>query len=144
MPTSTAKWATPAAESSNLAGSALDSLANGGTTGRVTHDNSTNLDLYCRVTVVLGSITPGSGGSITLRYLGYQASAAASEDNANSGHQDAYTALINSGASAKRIIFPMVRIYPFNGGFTIQNNAGVSLAASGNAVYVQTFNEAIG
>ena len=144
MPAASAKWATPSAESSNLASTVLDGLANGNNSARIASSNASNLDLYCRVTVVLGSITPGTGGSITLRYLGYQASASASEDIVASGHQDSYTALLNSGTGVKRIIFEMVRLYPFDGGFFVTNNAGVSLASSGNAIYVQPYNESIG
>ena len=143
MTTSLTKWSPPGAESSNLAGTALDGLATGSNSARIPVTNP-GLDLYCRVTVVLGSITPGTGASITLRYLGYQASASTSEDIIASGHQDSYTALLSSGTGAKRMIFEMVRLYPFDGGFFLTNNAGVALASSGNAIYVQTYNEAIG
>lgn len=135
---STAKWATPGTEVS-IAGTALNSLANGSTSARMAYDNSSNLDLYARVTVELGSITPGTGGSITLRFLGQRGGN--DENIVNS--LESYTALLASGASAKRAIFEMVRLYPFVGGFVLYNNSGVALAASSNVIYVQPYNESI-
>ncbi len=35
----------------------------------------------------------------------------------------------------------MVRLYPFSMRFSVINNAGVSLAASGNELYVRPWNE---
>jgi hypothetical protein len=135
---STAKWATPGTEVS-IAGTALDSLANGSTSARMAHDNSTNLDLYARVTVELGSITPATGGSITLRYLGRRST---NDENIVTS-LESYQALLSSGASAKRAIFEMVRLYPFAAGFVLTNNSGVALAASSNAINVQPYNESI-
>jgi len=62
-----AKWATPSTRSSNLASTTLNSIANGAETSAISYDNSTNRDLYGSVTIKLGSITPATGGSITLR-----------------------------------------------------------------------------
>lgn len=135
---STAKWATPGTELS-IAGTALNSLANAANSARMAHDNSSNLDLYARVTVELGSITPGAGGSITLRYLGRRSTN--DEDIVSS--LESYQALLASGAGTKRVIFEMVRLYPFAAGFVLTNNSGVTLNASGNAMYVQPYNESI-
>lgn len=132
-----AKWAAPSSESANLAGTALDSLANGSTSARIAYDNSTSRDLYGKVTLELGSITPGSGGSITLRVLHRRGTT--DEDVVDT--LESYTALLISGASAKRVIFPMVRLYPFTLGFVVRNDAGAALAATGNAFYIQTYNE---
>lgn len=133
----TAKWGTPATESSNLAGTLLNSLANGSATTRIAFDNSTNKNLYTKVTVVLGSITPGTGGSITLRSLHRRST----NDEDITTSLESYTMLLSTGASAKRVIIPMVRIYPFDMGFLVTNNAGVSLAATGNEFYCQDYNE---
>lgn len=134
-----ATWNTPSAEGSNIAGTALNSLANGSDSAAITYDNSTNLDLYAKVRVELGSITPTAGGSITLRV--YNTSSTNVEDFGGGG--DAYTVPLTTTASAKRVIFPMVRIYPWSLRFVITNNAGVTLNAASNQLLVTPFNEKV-
>ena len=132
-----AKWATPSARSSNFAGTTLNSLANGSESTRVTYDNNTARDLYGFVTVKLGSITPSTGGSITLRVTASDGTDLG--DAAVNG--DLYTMALTSGASAKIVNIPLFRLYPFSLRFSIVNNAGVTLASSGNEIYVAAFNE---
>jgi hypothetical protein len=138
----TAKWATPSAQGSNIAGTTLDSLANGLTSAFVTHDNSANLDLYASVLVNLGSITPAAGGSITLRVFSLQ-SADAPDNTGSVNGGDAYVQMLTTSASAKVVVFPMVRLYPESLRLCITNNAGVALAASGNSIKVRPFNESV-
>ena len=133
-----AKWNTPSARSSNFAGTTLNILANGSESGVVTYDNSTNLDLYGVVTIKLGSITPATGGSITLRVTLNDGT-----DNADRVGGDLYVVPLTSGASAKVAVINMVRLYPFSMRLSVVNNAGVALAASGNEIYVRPFNEDI-
>lgn len=133
-----AKWATPGTRSTNLAGTALHSLANGSASALISYDNSSALDLQAAVTVKLGSITPGTAGSVSLRIY---AGDGTDLPDANGGAFDTYTAALASGASAKVVIFPMVRLYPFPLRLQIANNAGVTLAASANELYVRPFNE---
>ncbi|MFY7864558.1 hypothetical protein [Roseateles sp.] len=132
-----AKWSSVSSRSSNLAGTSLNSLANGSESSRVTYDNSTNRNLYGFVTIKLGSITPSTGGSITLRVT---ASDGTDIGDAAVGG-DLYTMALTSGASAKIVNIPMVRLYPFSLWFSVINNAGVALASSGNEIYVTNFNE---
>ena len=131
-----AKWAAPATRSSNFAGTTLNSLANGSESSVVTYDNSSARDLYGAVTIKLGSITPSSGGSITLRVTMSDGT-----DVSDRIGGDLYVVPLNSGASAKVVIIPMVRLYPFSLRFSIINNSGVAFAASGNEIYVTDFNE---
>ena len=63
----TAKWAAPSTRSSNILSTVANSLANGSESSTVTYDNSTNRDLYALLTLKLGSITPSTGGSVSLR-----------------------------------------------------------------------------
>jgi hypothetical protein len=135
-----AKWASPGTRSSNLAGTALNSLANLSASSLISYDNSSALDLYAAVAVKLGSLTPGTGGSVTLRVY---AGDGTDLPDANGGAFDSYTAALATGASAKVVTFPMVRLYPFPCRLQIVNNAGVNTAASGNELYVRPFNEAI-
>jgi hypothetical protein len=134
----TAKWSTPSTRSSNFASTTLNSLANAGESSVVTYDNSTNRDLYGVVTLKLGSITPATGGSITVRITLNDGT-----DTADRIGGDLYVVPLTSGASAKVVIINMVRLYPLSLRFSVVNNSGVTLAASGNELYVRSFNEDI-
>lgn len=133
-----AKWSAYGTRSSNLAGTTLNSLANGSESTTVTYDNSTNRDLYASIAIKLGSITPATGGSITLRVT-----IADGTDTSDRIGGDLYTIPLTSGASAKVNIIPMIRLYPTSLRFSIINNSGVTLNASGNELYVRPFNEDI-
>lgn len=133
-----AKWAAPSTRSSNFAGTTLNSLANAGESSVVTYDNSTNRDLYGTVTIKLGSITPATGGSITLRVTLNDGT-----DTADRIGGDLYVVPLTSGASAKVAVINMVRLYPYSMRMSVVNNAGVTLAASGNELYVRPWNEDI-
>lgn len=138
----TAQWATPRTLSSNLASTTLDSLANGSTSSFVTYDNSTNLDLYATVTVLLGSLTPTTGGSITLRV--YTTDGTNTPDNTGSvGGGVTYTQTVTTSTGAKVVVFPMVQLYPRSMRLQVTNNTGVSLAASSNGIYVGAYNESV-
>jgi hypothetical protein len=133
---SIAKWAAPSTRSSNFAGTTLNSLANAGESTVVTYDNSANRDLYGTVTIKLGSITPSAGGSITVRITLNDGT-----DTADRIGGDLYTIKLTSGASAKVAVFNMIRLYPYSMRISVVNNAGVSLAASGNELYLTPWNE---
>lgn len=133
-----AKWSAPGARSANLSGTALNSLATGSVSALIAYDNSTPRDLYAAVTVKLGSITPGTGGSVSIRVY---AGDGTDLPDANGGAFDTYTAALATGSGAKVVTFPMVRLYPFPCRLQFVNNAGVTTAASGNELYVTPFNE---
>jgi hypothetical protein len=133
---SVAKWTTPSTRSSNFASTAFNSLANGSESATVTYDNATNKDLYGAVTVKLGSITPSAGGSISLRVTQSDGT-----DTSDKVGGDLYAIPLTSGASSKVNIVSLVRLYPFSLRFSLINNSGVSLAASGNELYVRPYNE---
>jgi hypothetical protein len=135
---SVAKWTSPSTRSSNFASTAFNSLANGSESATVTYDNSTNKDLYGAVTIKLGSITPSTGGSVSLRITQSDGT-----DVSDKIGGDLYVIPLTSGASAKVSIISMVRLYPFSLRFSLINNAGVSLASSGNEIYVTAYNEEI-
>jgi hypothetical protein len=135
---SVAKWAAPGTRSGNLAGTTFNSLANGSAGSAISYDNSTARDLYAAVTVKLGSLTPATGGSITLRVY---AGDGTDTPDLNGGPFDSYVAPLTTTAGAKVAIIPMVRLYPFPVTLQVVNNAGVSTAASGNELYVRPYNE---
>ena len=135
---SIAKWAAPSTRSSNFAGTTLNSLANAAESTAVTYDNSTNRDLYGTITLKLGSITPSAGGSITVRITYNDGT-----DTADRIGGDQYVIPLTSGASAKIAVVNMARLYPYSMRISVINNAGVSLAASANELYVRPWNEDI-
>lgn len=139
-----ATWNTPSAQGSNIASTTLDSLANGSTSAFITHDNSSNLDLYANIDIQLGSFTSTTGASITLRVFSTANAAGTVPDatgSVNGG--DTYTIPITVGASAKSIVIPMIRLYPFSMRLCVTNNGGAALAASSNTLKVQPFNEKV-
>lgn len=138
----TAKWATPSTQGSNIAGTTLNSLADGATSAFVTHDNSSLLDLYASVLVNLGSLTPGTGGEITLRVFSAQ-SADVPDASGSVGGGVAYRASLTTATGAKVVVFPQINLYPESLRLCITNSAGVALAASGNSIKVRPFNESI-
>ncbi|MFN6252152.1 MAG: hypothetical protein ACK4Y5_08760 [Acetobacteraceae bacterium] len=131
-----AKWEAPSARSGNLAGTTLNSLANGSESSAVTYDNSANRDLYGLVAIKLGSITPATGGSVTLRVTLNDGT-----DTADRIGGDLYVVPLTSGASAKVAMVNMVRLYPYSMRFSVVNSAGVALAATGNELFVRPWNE---
>jgi hypothetical protein len=131
-----AKWATPSARSSNFAGTTLNSLANAGESTAVTYDNSANRDLYGLVTIKLGSITPATGGSVSVRVTLNDGT-----DTADRAGGDLYVVPLVAGAGAKVAVLNMVRLYPYSMRVSLVNNAGVALAASGNELYIRPWNE---
>lgn len=130
-----AKWAAPSSRSSNILSTVANSLANGSESGVVTYDNSTNRDLYALFTIKLGSITPASGGTITLRITFSDGT-----DTSDKVGGDVYVVPLSSGASAKKCIV-RANIPPFSLRISLVNNAGVTLSASGNELYVTPWNE---
>ena len=135
---SVAKWASPGSRSSNLAGTALNSLANGSESAFIAYDNSTPRDLYATVTLKLGSLNAVAGGSVSLRV--YAGDGTDTPDR-GAGSFDTYIEGLTTGTSAKVVVFRMVRLYPFPCQLTIVNNAGNSTPASGNEIYVTPYNE---
>lgn len=138
----TIKWDTPSAQGSNIASTSLDSLANGSTSAFITYDNGTNRDLYGNIYVVLGSFTSTTGASVSLRIFSTADGGSDVPDATGGvGGGDVYTQPITVGASAKAMVFPMVRLYPFSLRICVTNNGGAAFASSGNTLQVQPFNE---
>jgi hypothetical protein len=130
-----AKWATPSTRSSNILSTVANSLANASESAVVTYDNSTNRDLYALFTLKLGSITPSTGGSVSIRVTINDGT-----DTSDKVGGDVYVLPLTSGASAK-VNVVQVRLPPYSLRLSVVNNAGVTLAASGNELYVRPWNE---
>lgn len=140
----TAKWSALNTQGSNIASTTLDSLANGSASSFVTFDNSTGKDLYAFVELILGSITPSTGGSVTICIFPTTGGTPTVPDNtaAIGGGEERKTIPLTSGAGVKTSVVQM-RIPPGSLRVSVVNNAGVSLASSGNSLKFQTFDEDI-
>ena len=135
-----AKWTTPSTRSSNIASTVINSIATGSETAVVTYDNSTNRNLYGAVTLKLGTFGTAtvSGGSVSLRVT-----LSDGTDTADKLAGDVYTAQVTASTTAKVVVFPMIRLYPFSLRFSIINNTGQTTASSGNELYVTPYNEEV-
>jgi hypothetical protein len=92
--------------------------------------------LYAAIIVVLGSITPATGGSLSLRLT--------VSDGTNTADKvagDMYTAVLLSGASIKVVVFSLVRLPPFNCYLSVVNNSGVAFNAADSDIYYRAYGE---
>lgn len=126
------------------AGLSMASLANGSiATGTTVITNGTNLALRADLSVVLGSITPGTGGFIEAHLVPLLRDGTNYADVAISGATMFASLPLTSGASIKRIGFmtprSFVEIPPGSFKIAIGNRAGVAFAASGNEVYYRLY-----
>ena len=126
---------------SNILGTDFDSKTNTtAVTLATVLDNSDALYTNIAMELVLGSITPAAGGYITVELFG-------SFDGTNyndilAGATDfSLSRSLTTSASAKRIMFGFDNLRPYKYKIVITNNAGVTTAASGNALKIQRFRE---
>ena len=131
------KWSVPTALSASLVTTQLDSLGNGSESAVSSAiDNTAGGYLYAAIIVVLGSITPATGGSISLRLT--------VSDGTNTADKvagDTYSAVLLAGASLKVVVFPLVRLPPFNCYLSVVNNSGVAFNAADSDVYYRAYGE---
>lgn len=139
----TAKWATPSAQGSNIASTTLDSLANGSTSTVITYDNSSNLDYYAAVEILLGSFTSTTGAAIVLRAYAVAGAGGAPDTTGGAIGGDTYPVPITVGASAKVIVIPMIRLYPYSMRLQVTNLSGAAFASSGNSIRLTPGNESV-
>jgi hypothetical protein len=140
----TAKWGAAGTESSNIAGTALNSLANGSLSAILADiSNSSGKNLNIRFWIKLGSLTPSSGGSITVRLVCKRGSTYITR-SATVFIGEQATIPLTTTTEAKELSTCAMRLPgPFDVGVEIVNNAGVALAASGNEVYYQVWDEEV-
>lgn len=136
-------WSVPNDESANVAGSSLDSLANGAVSNVLTDIvNTATKALYVALWIELGSLTPTTNGNLKILFRRKRGSTY-SDANATVHTGESVTVQLLPTIGAKYIAIDGILLRgPFTYGLQIVQNAGVSLAASGNAVYYQTYTEA--
>jgi len=131
------KWSVPTALSASLVTTQLDSLGNGSESAVSSAiDNTAGSYLYAAIIVVLGSITPTAGGSISLRLNVYDGT-----NTTDKAAGDTYSAVLLAGASLKVVVFPLVRLPPFNCYLSVVNNSGVAFNAADSDVYYRAYGE---
>lgn len=126
-----------ATESSNVAGTAMDSKTDTTTTFIFDFDNTTDRDLYLALWGVLGSITTAAGASVK-----FEARRKRSSTYAMNAESEAVAEIKTTGAGQKDISAVLQLPAGFTYGIYWTNNAGTTSAASGNALYHQAFSEA--
>ena len=127
-----AKWSTPAASrGSNILGTIANSLANNSeSSSTITYDNTTALHFNHLVTLELASFTPSTGGSVSLRFVPRDGT-----DTPDQVGGRVVNVPLRSGTNAKVNTFEIV-LAPFVYQVSIINNAGATLPASGNELYI--------
>jgi hypothetical protein len=131
----TIQYTTPRTRSSNILSTVANSLANGSESSTVTYDNSSNKDPYSILTLKLGSITPSTGGSVSIRITINDGT-----DTSDKIGGEIVQYALTSGASAK-VGIQKANLPPFSLRLSLINNSGVTLAASGNELYVRSWSE---
>ena len=132
-----AKWATPGSRSANILSTVANSLANGSESSVVTYNNASSRDGTALLTLKLGSFTPSAGG-----WVGIRMTINDGTDTADRIGGDFFQIPLTATATAKIGIVP-VRLHPFSLRFSILNNSGFALPASGNELYVTPYNEEV-
>lgn len=139
----TSKWKAAESESSNIAGTALNSLATATASGILADiANGTGKDLNVRFWIVLGSAA-FTGGTIQVRLVPKRSSTYTTRD-ASTFMGESASVPIPTGTAAKDLSTDAMRLNgPFTFGVEIVNNSGVTLASSGNEVYYQVWDEEV-
>ena len=122
----------------------LNSVANGSIAiGSTVITNGTDLNLRLDASLILGSLTPGTGGYVELHLIPLTHDGTNYADAAISGACMVAALPLTSGASIKYVTFMPPRcwleIQPGSFKLGIGNRAGAAFAASGNALQYRTY-----
>jgi hypothetical protein len=137
------KWSTPVDRGTVLT-TELNGLAiNGYSVSGTEIDNSANLDQFGYVEVILGSLNPTAGASVTALIV--TAPNGTNYEDSPSATNPAFNLTVGSvslatGAAAKRAVSGLFRLPPTKFKVVLLNTANVALAASGNSVRLYTTN----
>jgi hypothetical protein len=131
------KTGTLSTESSNVAGTAMNSKSDGTTTFIADIDNTTDRDLYLPVWGILGSITTAAGASVKFELRRKRGSTYAM--NAES---EAVCDIKTTGAGQKDVSCVLQLPLGYTYGLYWTNNTGTTSAGSGNELYYQAAPEA--
>jgi hypothetical protein len=141
----TFKWTTFTDRSGSTGGTtSVASTANGSYVTSGLYDNTTNLDEWAVIEIVLASLTPTAGAYLQIFVT--QAPDGTNVEDPPSSTNPAYhtlvaTVALTTGAAAKRVSTPPFRMPTGKFKFTFLNKSGVSTAAGTNTMNLWTFNE---
>lgn len=133
------KWSAPSVRTGGAVAS-LNGLANNSSALIATISNA-DYGQYACITIKLGSVA-----MTTLSYFVVQISPDAGSPTFTVGiGGDAYTISPCSaaGTASRTYVIPMVKLSPMANNVYLRNFSGSTLSASGNEVYVRTYNESI-
>lgn len=124
----------------NLAGSVLNSLADGALSASMTSlDNSANKDTHMIIEVILGSLTPVTPGYLEI-YLTKALDGTNYDEAPVIGGLDRNTLIatipLPAGTGTKRVTTGLISIPPFKLISYVGNKLGVAMASSGNSFKV--------
>lgn len=140
------KWSLSGVGITTVLSTGLNSLGNNTmSAASSTYDNSTNLDLYVDIEVVLASLSPASGAYVAIYVLeapdGTNFPAQSDADlRLTSSQLLAVIPIGTTASTAQRVTARNVLLPPAKIQFKLDNQAGVSLNASGNTVKVLPYN----
>ena len=134
------KWGTPETittlHTTTLDGLTTNTLSAAGTA----YDNGTTKATFAAFEVYLASLTPAAGGYVAL-YLAPRPDGSNYADvKREYAHQLIGTLALDTAAATKRIVLPGVQIPPTAFYVYLDNQAGVTLASSGNTVKILPYN----
>jgi hypothetical protein len=138
----TAKWVAPETIASALT-TELNALTAGSScTPSAVIDNETDLFQYINLELVLASLTPTGTPSVDIYLLASLDSGTNYEDNSPSnGGSYLASFSFSTATAAKRCVLKNLVIPPLKFKLVALNNAGPSLAASGNTLKYRRHNE---
>lgn len=135
----TARWLVDTAYTSIMT-TPLNSLANATASSLSSAiTNGTGLDMLMDVSLMLGSITPGSGPYVEIHMASQMGDGATYADVFAGGPTMVGVLGVRSGASAKNMAQLGIQIPLGSFELAVVNQSGVAFAASGNTLYYRLY-----
>ena len=136
------KWSLSGVGLTTVLSTGLNSLGNNTmSSASSTYDNSINLDLYVDIEVVLASLSPTTGANVAI-YIWESVDGTNFPAQSDADLRLTTTQLLvtipvgTTAATAQRVVARNVLLPPAKVQFKLDNQTGVSLAASGNTVKI--------
>jgi hypothetical protein len=133
-----AKWGTPATYDAALS-TGLNSLADGSSASSSAIANGTDFYPLMDVSIILASMTPGTGGYIEIHVAPLLDDGSSYPDIFLGGPTWVGSLTLKTGASAKDAMLTGIQIPPGDFKVALLNKAGASLAASSNTVKTRRY-----
>jgi hypothetical protein len=141
------KWGAAWTSRGTVLTTELNGLGNGAYSGNgPAFDNTSNLDEWAILDIVLASLNPTTGAYLQL-LMALSADGTNYEDAASTTNPGTHQAIpsvsIATGSAAKRIVVPPFRLPPNKMKFNLLNAANVALGGTLNTVTLYTTNESV-